>query len=150
MKKLKLISLLVIAACFTKISAQTNSDLLSDKWGWYKIADKTVGNNRNRDDIVLTGIERYTAIKIIVVKAELNLYDLELYYAGGNGQVIAVITEMKEGNESKVFGLHGSTRDLVKIKFAYETLSPTAIEKTQIEVWGLCIIKPNLETLLIE
>ncbi|MBK9478741.1 MAG: hypothetical protein IPP56_12770 [Bacteroidetes bacterium] len=150
MKKIKLISLFVLATCFTKISAQINSDLVSDKWEWSKIADKTVGDNRNRDDIVITGNDRYTAIKVLLKESELNLYALELSYAGGNGQVIDVSTEMKAGNETKVFGLCSFQRDLLKIKFVYETIRAVDNEKTKIEVWGLRTISPEMNNQVIE
>ena len=137
MKKITLIILVALAANFARVSAQTPKVLLSDKWEWYKIADKTVGENRNRDEIAVQGMERYTAIKVIVKESEINMYDLELSYAGGNGQIIDVSTSMTAGNESAVFGLDGSKTDLTKVSFAYETLSPIADEKTQIEIWGL-------------
>ncbi len=137
MKKITLIVLLAFASTISKMQAQTATTLLSDKWEWHKIADKTVGENRYRDEIEISGIDRYTAIKVIVIESDLTLYDLELTYAGGNGQVINISTEMKEGNETQVYGLDSSKRDLKKITFAYETLDPLAEERTQIEVWGI-------------
>lgn len=137
MKKLTLIVMLALASGIMNANAQTPQFLLSDKWEWYKIADKVVGENKNRDEIIVSGIERYTAIKVVVKESEINMYDLEVSFAGGNGQVIDISSEMKAGSESKVYGLDSSKTDLTKLAFAYETLSPIADEKTQIEIWGL-------------
>jgi hypothetical protein len=137
MKKTLLTLLLVSSIGILKIEAQTPTVLLSDKWEWYKIADKTVIENGSRDEIAINGIEHYTAIKVKVIESGINLYDLELTYAGGNGQVINVSTTMKAGEQTQVYGLDGSKRDLKKICFAFESQTTLALEKTQIEVWGL-------------
>lgn len=137
MKNISVLLVLASAICTLNVSAQNPKVLLSDKWEWSKIADKTVRENRNRDEIAISGIERYTAIKVVVKEAEINMYNLEVSYAGGNGQSIAVTSDMKAGSESKIYGLDTSKRDLIKVAFTYEALTPIGDEETQIEIWGL-------------
>ena len=134
MKKSALLILLAIITIYGKLSAQDINSKINEKAGWQKIADKTVDVKRNRDEIaVASSDDRYTSMKVIVKDAEINLYGLEVYYEGGNGQVINVGQSIKPNTESLIYPLRDGQKDLTKIAIAYKSLPG---KKAHIEVWG--------------
>ena len=96
--------------------------------------DKTVDVKRNRDEItVASSSDRYTSMKVIVKDAAINLYGLEVYYEGGNGQIIQVGQSFQPNSESLIYPLRDGQKDLRKIAIAYKSLPG---KKAHIEVWG--------------
>ena len=134
MKKSTLLILLAIATSYGKLSAQESNSVISEKAGWQKIADKSVDVKRNRDEITVASSDvRYTSMKVIVKDAEINLYGLEVYYDGGNGQIINVGQSFQPNTESLIYPLRDGQKDLRKIAIAYKSLPG---KKAHIEVWG--------------
>jgi hypothetical protein len=139
MKKTILITLLVIAGSYGKITAQTPAVILSDKAGWHKIGERHVAFAKDRDEIAVIGANRFSAIKFKVTEAAIDLQELEVYYDKGDKQVIDVRTPISAGTESRVFDLKGTERELRKIVFVYKTLPNQKDENAHVEIWGLKI-----------
>lgn len=137
MKKTTLIILLALAAGFGKLTAQAPAVIVSDKPGWHKLGEKTVDFTRDRDEITVIGSDRFSAIKVIVTEAAIDLYDLEVYYERGDMQVIEVRNPIKANGESRVYDLKDTERDLKKIVFVYKTVANQKDEKAHVELWGL-------------
>ena len=134
MKKSTLLLLLAITTIYGELSAQESNSVISEKAGWQKIADKSVDVKRNRDEITVASSDvRYTSMKVIVKDAEINLYGLEVYYDGGNGQIINVGQSFQPNTESLIYPLRDGQKDLRKIAIAYKSLPG---KKAHIEVWG--------------
>ena len=132
MKKLILI-LFAVAGCFGKITAQEIS-AAEPKSGWIKITEKTIDSKRNRDEINITNDSRFIALKVISKDADMNMYGIELYYEGGNAEVIGLNKPLKAGKLSESYDLDKSQRDLKQLAFTYKAIP--ASKKTHIEVWG--------------
>jgi hypothetical protein len=137
MKKTLLIILLALAGSYGKMTAQTPAVIMSDKTGWHKIGERTVDFARDRDEIMVIGADRFSAIKFIVTDAPIDLIDLEVYYESGDKQNINVRTPVLAGKESRVIDLNGGERSLSKIVFVYKTLANQKADKANVEVWGL-------------
>jgi hypothetical protein len=105
MKKTLLIILLAMAGSYGKLIAQTPAVMISDKTGWHKIGERQVAFTTDRDEISVIGADRFSAIKFMVTEASIDLRELEVYYEGGEKQVIKVHTPVKAGSESKVIDL---------------------------------------------
>ncbi|HEU5166969.1 MAG TPA: hypothetical protein VFU29_15570 [Chitinophagaceae bacterium] len=143
MKKTILIILLAMAGNYGKLIAQTPAVMLSDKTGWHKIGERHVDFVKDRDEILVIGANRFSAIKFMVTEASIDLRELEVYYESGDKQVIKVHNPVKAGSESQVFNLKGHERELKKIVFVYKTLPNQKDEKAHVEIWGL---KTNANT----
>ena len=136
MKKVALLILFAVAGCYGKLIAQELNTAVSGKTGWYKILEKTVDVKRNREEIPVVNSDRFAAVKVIVKNADINLYGIEVYYKGGNGQIIGVSKAIKAGNQTESFDLESSQKDLRKVALAYKTIPNNNNKKAQIEVWG--------------
>jgi len=111
--------------------------MVSDKTGWHKIGERHVDFVNDRDEILVVGADRFSAIKFMVTEASINLLKLEVYYESGDKQDIEVNSPIMAGNESRVIDLNGGERSLKKIVFVYKTLPNKKDEKAEVAVWGL-------------
>lgn len=136
MKKI-IIVLLVIAGGFGKTIAQQPSVVMSDKTGWHKIGTRTVDFQKDRDQVDVVGADRFAAIKFKVMNSPIDLQDLVITYEDGTKEDIQVRTPLTAGTESRVIDLKGSERDINYIVFVYKTLPNRAVEKAEVEIWGL-------------
>ena len=124
------------AGTFGSVLAQSGI-ILSDKAGWHKIAEKTVGFSRDRDQIAVIGADRFAAIKLKVKKAGIRLNQMELTFESGDAQLVKLEDNIQREGETKVIDIKGSERDLKSIAFTYSTLPNTKEKKATVEVWGL-------------
>ncbi len=137
MKKVLMISLLAIAGGYATAIAQPPAIMVSDKAGWHKIGETTVNFQKERDEILVLGADRFASIKFRVSEAPIHLMDLEVYYESGDKQVVKINTPIKPAGESRVIELNGGERNLKKIVFVYKTLPNRKDLKAHIEIWGL-------------
>lgn len=135
MKKI-LIALLAVAGSYCIAVAQQPAVMVSDQAGWHKIGSTTVDFQRDRDEILVMGADRFASIKFKVTDAPIDLQDLEVYYESGDKQDIMVRTPLVVGTESRKIDLNGGERALKKIVFLYRTLPNRKDVKASVEVWG--------------
>ena len=141
MRKVLLISILAFAGSYFTANAQTqdkkNAIMVSDSKGWHKIGETTVNFVKEREEIIVTGSDRFASIKFKVIDAPIQLMDLEVYFESGDKQVIKVNTSIKAPGESRVININGGERDLKKIVFIYKTVPNRKDDKAHVEIWGL-------------
>jgi hypothetical protein len=147
MKKI-IIALFALVASYGSLSAQTNGTVnsrgekevdvvASDATGWHKIGEMTASFSKERDVMTVIGADRFAAIKIKAVDADINISDLEVYYENGTTEKLNVRSEIKKGGESRVIDLKGKERSIKKITFVYKTLPNSTATKAALVVWGL-------------
>ena len=141
MKKVLLIGILAVAGSYFTANAQTQDNktalMVSDSKGWHKIGETTVNFVKEREEILVTGSDRFASIKFKVIDAPIQLTDMEVYFDSGDKQVIKVNTTIKAPGESRVIDIKGGERDLKKIVFIYKTLPNRKDDKAHVEIWGL-------------
>ena len=137
MKKTLMIILLAVAGSFSTANAQQPAVITSDKTGWHKIGETTVNFQKEKDEILVVGADRFAAIKFKVTDAPIDLKDLEVYYESGDKQDVKINMPIKMAGESRVIDLNGGERNLKKIVFVYKTLPNRKDEKAHVEIWGL-------------
>jgi len=137
MKKALMIILLAVAGSFSAANAQQPAVITSDKTGWHKIGETTVNFQKEKDEILVLGADRFASIKFKVTDAPIDLKDLEVYYESGDKQDVKINMPIKMAGESRVIDLNGGERNLKKIVFVYKTLPNRKDEKAHVEIWGL-------------
>ena len=136
MKK-KFILLIALAGCLSNLSAQQPAVLVSNAPGWHKIAETTVDFTKDRDEVMVLGADRFTALKFMVTEAPIDLQDLEVWSEKGTKQNIQVRTLLEMGKESRVIELYGGSQEVNKIVFIYKTLPNRTDTKAHVEIYGL-------------
>ena len=129
--------MLATAGSFGIANAQQPAIITSDKAGWHKIGETTVNFQKESDEIIVMGADRFASIKFKVEDAPIDLISLEVYYESGDNQKININMPIKAPGESRVVDLNGGERNLKKIVFIYKTLPNRKDVKAHVMVWGL-------------
>jgi hypothetical protein len=142
MKK-KIAAILTFAFCIGLVSAQQPAVMVSTSPGWHKIATTTVDLTKERDEVSVLGADHFSAIKLMVSGAPIDLQDLEIWYENGMKQDVAMRTPMEIGKESRVINVEGGDRDIDKIVLVYKTMPNRKDEKAEVTIFGM---KPGAST----
>ncbi len=137
MKKVLMITLLAITGSYGIASAQQPAVVVSDKTGWHKIGETTVNFEKDRDEVLVLGADKFASIKFKVTDAAINLMDVEVYYESGDKQVVKINMPIKLAGESRTIDLNGGERNLKKIVFVYKSLENGKEKKAHVEIWGM-------------
>lgn len=115
----------------------TTSVITSDKTGWHKIGSRTVDFSSDRDEILVTGANRFTSIKFKATDAPIHFMAIKLNYDKDDVQEFALNAQLDPGKESVDISLdRGLERDLKRISFVYKTVPNFKDTKATIEIWG--------------
>ncbi len=136
MKKTMIIALLAIAG-YGVAFAQLPKVVTSDKKGWHKIGETKVDFQKERDEIVILVANRFSAIKLKVDDAPIDLMGAEAYYESGDNQNLKIRASIKAPGESDIINLNGGERTLKKIVLVYKTIPNYKDKKAHVEIWGL-------------
>lgn len=132
MKNYILIALIISgAACHRKTSM-----VLSDRDGWHKIAETTVNFHNEREEIILTGSNRFAKLQLVVFDASIELQDMEVFYEDGKMEKIPLRTQMTEDKKSRVIDVMGKESSISKVAFVYKTIPNKEKEKGMLQLWG--------------
>jgi hypothetical protein len=142
MKK-KIAAILAFVFCIGLVSAQQPAVMVSTSPGWHKIATTTVDLTKERDEISVLGADHFSAIKLMVSGAPIDLQSLEIWYENGMKQDVAMRTPVEIGKESQVINVEGGDRDIDKIVLVYKTMPNRTDEKAEVTIFGM---KPGAST----
>ncbi len=88
---------------------------------WRLIGQKEAKYGTDRDVLFVKGNDMYSALKIKVVDAGLNMVDMKVHFENGEVEDINIQHNFSQGEESRVIDLPGRTRRIEKITFLYDT-----------------------------
>ena len=132
---------LALSIKFSATVAQQPSIIVSDESGWHIIGETIVDFQRERDEILVLGADRFASIKFKALDAPIKLQAVEVYFEGGDTQKITTNRTLRLNRQSRVINLKGGERNLKKIAIVYKTLPNRKDFKARVQVWGL---KTNL------
>ncbi|HYV94281.1 MAG TPA: hypothetical protein VE978_21080 [Chitinophagales bacterium] len=108
-----------------------------DNPGWQKIGERIVDFKKDRDELMVSGTDRFKSIRFKVTDASIVLQDIEVHYENGDKQDIQVRAPISKGSESRALDLNGGDRAIQKIVFVYKTIPNQREERAHLEIWGL-------------
>lgn len=115
------------------LSAVTFSSF--DAARWTIIGQKEASYGLDRDVLFVKGRDVFSAVKIKVVDAGLNMIDMDIHFENGQTQHVALQKNFHQGEESRVIDLPGNKRRIEKITFLYDTKG-VAHGKANVIVFG--------------
>ena len=100
----------------------THSAMSQNEKGWTKIGEKTLNLSKDREEIAVSGAEKFSSIKIKVPEdAMVDLKNVIVEYEGGTKQNVDMSSAVSSAtDESKIIELNSTDRNVKKISFAYE------------------------------
>lgn len=132
----RLVLTLIFAGGLGIAIAQKPAVVLKDEPGWQKIGETVASFKSQNESIVVMGADEFSAIKLKVKDAPLNIDRMQVFYESGEMEEINVRQRIEAGNETNVFKLKHE-RDIRKVAFTYNTLPNDKGEKADVELLGL-------------
>lgn len=128
---LALLSLLAFTAMsFVPAPTATNSG------GWELLGSRKVNYALDRDEIDVTALEgRFTALKVVVRGAPLNMHKMVVEYGNGERDELEVRHNFGKGTDSRIIDLAGNRRIIRKVIFWYDT-DNSGRRRATLNLWG--------------
>ncbi|WP_284653298.1 hypothetical protein [Flavobacterium terrisoli] len=130
MKKLALVLLLI--ASHSIIQAQ--SEKVAP--GWRKIAETEIDFKKEAGEIIVTTTKRYSAVKIKMINATINLESFDIYLASGEMQRVDLHQLIKSDSESNAAMLSGK-KAIKRVDLKYKSIGIASDVKPVVELWAL-------------
>ena len=137
MKKVMMIILLAVSSMMNVAIAQKHEVIVSDKTGWHKIGETTVNFEKETDEIIVMGADKFASLKFKVTDAAIDLIHADVYYDNGSSENVKINMHLKMAGETKVFNIKGGEHDLKKVVLTYKTIPNSKDKKAHVELWGL-------------
>ncbi|MCI4668148.1 MAG: hypothetical protein MRZ79_08300 [Bacteroidia bacterium] len=103
---------------------------------WEQLGMKKVNYRVERDEIFVTAREgTFTAVKLRVLKAPINMRKMVIHYRNGSTQEVVLKKNFARGGESRVIDLKGGKRVIKKVVFWYDSKNYSRSRAT-IQLWG--------------
>jgi len=110
--------------------------------GWKKIGETSASFKKQNESIAVLGADEFTALKLRVKDAPLNIERLQVFYESGDMEEIDVKDKLEANGESDVITLKHPDRDIQKVAFTYNTEANADGEKAEVELYGLKTNQP--------
>src|SRR5688500_17449865 len=138
MKTIIVVIIMALLAWNTDVAhAQKPGVVLDNDPGWQKIGETIASFKEQDESIAVLGADEFSAIKIKVEDAPLQIERLQVFYESGDMEEIEVRKKISAGNESEVFRLEHPDRDIQKVAFTYSTVPNAEGEKAGVQLFGL-------------
>jgi hypothetical protein len=118
--------LVLVIALMSFTTANRNWQYIGDKWANYA---------PDRDELLVTGNDIYTKLKVKVTDAPLNMQDMDIVFENDERQNVNLQRNFSQGEWSRVIDLEGNKRRIKKIIFKYDTKN-VGKGKARVAVWG--------------
>ena len=146
MKKIEVKLLFALAMlCYLNTYAQKPAVVSSNEPGWQHIGQTTASFKNQNESIEVIGADEFSAIKLKVMEAPLEIERLQVFYESGDMEEIKIDKEIGKDNESRVITLKHPDRDIKKVAFTYNTDDNAEGEKADVALYGLKAGQPSGE-----
>ena len=137
MKRVLMITMAAALSMNSLFGQDDRTVVLSDKTDWHKIGETKVNFDTDRDEVAITGADKFAALKFKVKDVPIHLMSMVAYFDDGGKQDINVNFPIKPKGESRVIEFDGGERDLKKVVFVYKTIANSSDRQAHVEIWGL-------------
>ena len=130
-------SLFILLFSYSLVAAPFTFNAIVDQGPkWEKLGSRKVKYTIDRDEILVTRMEgRFSAIKIKVYKAPIDMMKCVIHYGNGQTQEVQMRNTIRAGGETRVIDIPGSKRVIKKVVFWYDTKNFVG-KRAKVELWG--------------
>lgn len=121
----------------TSVYAQKPGIVFSDEPGWTHIGETVASFKSEAESIMVIGADEFSAIKIKVEDAPLEIERCQVFYSNGEMEEIDISQRIQPGQQSDVFRLKNPDTGIQKVAFTYNTVANAEGDKADVELYGL-------------
>jgi hypothetical protein len=135
----KVFGILVMLVSLVAFSgyAQKPAVVTDNEPGWQKIGETSASFKMQNESIAVLGADEFSAIRIMVKDAPLNIERLQVFYESGDMEEIDLRSKLSVGSASRIITLKHPDRDIQKVAFTYKTVANAQGDKAGVELYGL-------------
>lgn len=137
MKKVCVVFAVMLGMFLNVAHAQKPAVVGDNEPGWKRIGQVTASFKKQNESIVVLGADKFTALKLKVREAAIDIERVQVFYESGAMEELNVPDKFKDGSESAVLNLSHPYRDIKKVAFTYKTLPNAKGDKADLELYGL-------------
>jgi hypothetical protein len=124
------LSLMVLVSC-------TSTRSIAIEEGWELLGEQKVNFIRDKDQIVVTSRNEFTALRFRVEDRDTRINYLKIYFTSGDILQPAIDEIISAGQSSKIIELAREGRPIEKIEFKYHTIGGNLLEgRANVLVFG--------------
>lgn len=128
----------ILLAVLVNVAFAQKPAVVADKDpGWKRIGQVTASFKKQNESIAVMGHDEFSAIKLKVSEAPINIERVQVFYESGDMEELDVRSVLQKGSETAALKLSKPYRDIKKVAFTYKTLPNTEGEKADLELYGL-------------
>lgn len=128
-------ALLAAPAMAATTSAPDHVATVQNKGVWKKVGTQTVSYIPEKDVFKVRGNESWDQMRIKIVGATLNMYNMKVIYEDGTTQQVPMKMRYKDGEQSRAFFLKKG-KQVKEVRFLYETKGK-GDGRAKIELWAI-------------
>lgn len=103
--------------------------------GWRMIGEKQARRSVDRDEMRVRADRAYSAIRLRVFRAPVEILNLRIQFRNGGSREIEVRQFIERGGATRIIDLPGEKRFIERIVFWYKTPA-LARERATVQVWA--------------
>jgi hypothetical protein len=131
------VGLVMLSMLATIAVAQKPAVVTDNERGWKRIGQVTASFKKQNESITVLGADEFSAIKLKVNEAPVNIERLQIFYESGEMEEIDVRKQLQAGAETSSLQLKHPDRDIQKVAFTYKSLPNSGGDKADVELYGL-------------
>jgi hypothetical protein len=136
MKRARGVLVVLLGLLTSSAFAQKPAVVASKEPGWHKIGEITASFKMQNDAIAVWGADKFSAIKLKVTDAPINIERLQVFYENGEVQEVNVKNELQAGAETRTIDLTARDNEIEKVSFTYQTMANYNGDKAHVELYG--------------
>ena len=125
----------ILASIVILISCGSSRTIAIEE-GWDLLGETKVNFVRDRDELAVTGTNRYTAIRFKVEGKDIILKDVKVVFQSGDKLEPLIEEEIKAGQYSKVVELAQEGKNISHIEFKYRSTGSIFKGRATVMVFG--------------
>jgi len=140
----KVMGMFLIMAAFSTVGvfAQKPAVVATNEPGWHHIGQTEASFKLQNESISVLGADEFSALKLKVTDAGLQLERMQVFYESGDMEEIDLRTHFSSNSESGAIHLKHPDKDIQKVAFTYKTAPNAQGEKADIDLYGLKTNQP--------
>ena len=137
MKIKKFISILFFVLTLTSfVSCTSSRKFKGNGYGWVLLGSQKVDFLRDKDEIIVNGTTRYTAVRFHVAYRDVLISGLKIVFQNGDKLEPAIEEKVDAGQNSRVIELDREGRLINRIEFTYRTVGSILKGRAKVFVYG--------------
>ncbi len=118
------------------LSCSSSRRFKGSGYGWELLGTQKVDFLRDKDEIIVNGSTRFTAVRFHVAERDIHISGLKIIFQNGDKLEPAIDENVGAGHDSRVIELDRDGRLINRLEFTYRTVGSILRGRAKIFIYG--------------